>query len=100
MQQLQALAQLQKGGSPLPLPTSLAGSQGPPHPEKFPPSSISNHHTFSAQQRLPPTSRPPPKAVLTSPSHMRYGNAGNHSFYSSGGNGTAPRPGTVGSMSR
>merc|ERR1711962_310892 len=25
MQQLQALAQLQKGGSPLPLPTSLAG---------------------------------------------------------------------------
>ena len=30
-------------------------------------------YTFSTQQRLPPTSRPPPKAVLTSPSHLRYG---------------------------
>lgn len=44
-------------------------------------SSVSNlHHSFSAQQRLPPSSRPPPKAVLTSPSHLRYGN---QSFYGS-----------------
>merc|ERR1719510_1429771 len=65
MQQLQALAQLHKGS---PLPPSL--NQQPQHqplshPEKFPPvSSMSNHHhlhSFSAQQRLPPTSRPPPK---------------------------------------
>merc|ERR1712156_1115192 len=98
MQQLQALAQLQKGGSPLPLPTSLAGSQAPQHPEKFPPSSISNHHSFSAQQRLPPTSRPPPKAVLTSPSHMRYSSTmGTNSFYNSSGHGnSSARPGTVG----
>ena len=96
--QLQALAQLQKGGSPLPLPTSMAGSQAPQHPEKFPPSSISNHHSFSAQQRLPPTSRPPPKAVLTSPSHMRYSSTmGTNSFYNSSGHGnSSARPGTVG----
>merc|ERR1712088_1171560 len=66
MQQLQTLAQFQKGAS-LPLPPSLT----PTHPEKYPPTS--NIAAFAAsQQRLPPTSRPPSKAFQTAPSHMRY----------------------------
>ena len=67
--QIQALAQLQQKGAPLP-PT--LGQPPSSHTEKFPPSS-NPQYTFSTQQRLPPTSRPPPKAVLTSPSHLRYG---------------------------
>lgn len=65
---MQALAQLQQKGSHLPPSLQPPSS----HTEKFPPSS-NPQYTFSTQQRLPPTSRPPPKAVLTSPSHLRYG---------------------------
>merc|ERR1712223_1089000 len=61
------------------------------HTEKFPPSNP--QYTFSTQQRLPPTSRPPPKAVLTSPSHLRYGQANlyNRTPTSGGGGGGLSR---------
>ena len=79
--QLQTLAQLQKGS---PIPASLNQPQSP-HAEKFSMNHLGSnmYPKFNTQQRLPPTSRPPPKAVLTSPSHMRYGSHAS-SLYNTG----------------
>ncbi len=89
-------------GKPPQLPTSLhSGVPTNINHDKFTPTSNNPSSFNSTQQRLPPTSRPPPKAVLTSPSHnaaMRMHQAGQgagslHSLYGGGapGNGRGLR---------